>query len=296
MAKLGIIIPTFNRSKYLEKLLINFKKQENCINEIEIFVVVDGSTDDTIPLLAKYFPDVHIVFGDGNWWWTKSINEGLKLAIFKGCTKFLLMNDDTFIDNNFLNIILTQYDLNGRGVLGAISITSQEPFNIFYSGIKEVNWITAKFTRYHSFSHIYSKEVKGVYKTLFIPGRGMLFDKEVIDKIGFFRDNLFPQYFADFDFTYSANKAGFSTNITWDVPIFSHVELTAKGSKTNSNFNQFIKSFFKTMSSNSINGNYRFYREHAGNYFFIGFMMHYFRIIVSFLISKFRKQYKNICL
>lgn len=283
--RLAIIIPTFNRKEYLYKILDNFKNQDYK-GLFKVIVVVDGATDGTIEMLKNNFSDVDVVIGNGNWWWTKSINEGLKYAINKKYIQFLLMNDDTFIEKYFLTKLMQQYYNVGGGVLGTISITSNKPHKIFYSGIRDVNWITAKFYKYHNFLQPYTKDIFGIHKTLFIPGRGMLFNSDIIDKIGFFQEKKFPQYYSDFAFSYKAFQAGFKVNISWDIPIYSYIELTAKGNRTNSNIGEFIKSFVKPMSANYIKTTFYFYKQFAKGSYFISFLMHYMRIIVSFLRLK----------
>ena len=80
-ADLCIIIPTFNRKKQLSVLLHQFKQQKSNGIRFNIVVVVDGSTDGTIELLESEFPEVIIVKGSGNWWFTRSLNEGCKYAV-----------------------------------------------------------------------------------------------------------------------------------------------------------------------------------------------------------------------
>lgn len=290
MSHLSVIIPTFNRRSHLRELLLNFKAQQNCTTQYTIVVVVDGSTDGTIEMLRDEFPEVEIVMGDGNWWWTKSVNEGLKRAISSGSDLFLLMNDDTIIKSTFLTDYLSQYKAAGRGVLGAISVTNSNPQKIYYSGIKSVNWLTARQVRYHKFYETYTSEIKGVHPTVFIPGRGMLFDRDVLNRIGMFQEVLFPQYYADYDYSFSALKAGFNVNVTWDIPIYSYVELTAKGNKTNSTLIEFLASFMRPNTSNSIKRTWLFFAQHGGLLFPIGVQLHVLRNVVAFLISKFRKE------
>lgn len=290
MSHLSVIIPTFNRCSHLRELLLNFKAQQNCTTQYTIVVVVDGSTDGTIEMLRDEFPMVKVVMGDGNWWWTRSINEGLKYAISIGSDLFLLMNDDTIIKPTFLAEYLSQYRAAGGGVLGAISVTNSNPEKIYYSGVQSVSWTTAKQVRYHKFYETYNSHVKGMHSTVFIPGRGMLFGDDVVNRIGLFRDKLFPQYYADYDYSYLALKAGFGVNVTWDTLIYSHIELTAKGNKTNSNFSQFLASFLKPNTSNSAKRTWLFYAQHGGLLFPLGFTLHILRNVVAFLISKIRKE------
>jgi GT2 family glycosyltransferase len=52
--KISIITPTHNRRSSLERLLISIKGQDYPLNDIEVVVVCDGCTDDTVSFLLHY--------------------------------------------------------------------------------------------------------------------------------------------------------------------------------------------------------------------------------------------------
>ncbi|MGX5687383.1 glycosyltransferase family 2 protein [Arcticibacter tournemirensis] len=287
--KLAVIIPTFNRKDYLSSLLSNLIEQDVKDVDLDVIVVVDGSTDGTLELLDNVYPEVSVVLGDGKWWWTKSINEGIEVARNRDNSLFLLMNDDTIIEPSFLRLMIEGYYSSGKGVLGAISVTDSSPHKIFFSGIKKVKWGIAKFYRYHKHFTIYDSSIRGVHPSLFLPGRGMMFDLDVLNKIGMFSEDKFPQYYSDFDFSYRAFINNFNTNVIYDSPIYSFVKLTAEGNKSNSTFIQLLRSFSKPMSSNNFKRTYLFYKRHAGPLFFASVGFHYIRIIGSFFLIKFKK-------
>lgn len=290
MHKLSIIIPTFNRRDILKQLLDSLRVQT--LKAFEIIVVVDGSTDGTDEMLKCEFPDIVVVCGDGNWWWTRSVNEGLKKAVERGNELFLLMNDDTYVGKDFLNIMIRTYEKKG-GILGAISVTSSKPERIFYSGISSVNWFSAKQVRYHKFLDEYTKDIRGVQPTKFIPGRGMLFGKDVIELIGYLKEDLFPQYLADYDFSHTALKAGFPLNVSWSNPVYSFIERTAKGNKTNATLIQFIIAFFKPNTSNNLIHTWRFYKKHGRLLFPFGFVLHVIRNIAGYILASYKGVLKS---
>eukprot|EP01036_Dinobryon_divergens_P040095 gene40095-52967_t len=57
--KVSIVIPTHNRASLLRRALVCVQSQT--LRDKEIVVVVDGSTDDTLSMLAACFPDVKVV-------------------------------------------------------------------------------------------------------------------------------------------------------------------------------------------------------------------------------------------
>jgi len=80
MKKIFFVIPTFNRKDCVKNVLEDIEKQEKGDYEISTIMVVDGSNDGTSEMIKADFPKVHCVFGKGNWWYTRSMNEGFQLA------------------------------------------------------------------------------------------------------------------------------------------------------------------------------------------------------------------------
>ena len=89
------VIPTFNRKDKLNVILTQLASQILLPNlMLEIIVCVDGSTDGTNEMIMEKFPSVHIVSGDGTWWYTKSMNMGFKYAQSLKIDFVLTLNDD----------------------------------------------------------------------------------------------------------------------------------------------------------------------------------------------------------
>ena len=53
MMEASIIIPTYNRAEKLRSCLEALSKQTQPASDFEVIVVVDGSTDDTVEMLAS---------------------------------------------------------------------------------------------------------------------------------------------------------------------------------------------------------------------------------------------------
>ena len=86
--KLFLIIPVFNRKDTLINCLTLLRNQT--FTDFTTIVVDDGSSDGTSGVLKSDFPEVKIVAGDGSWWWSKSINEGIKLRSKASPTNLIL--------------------------------------------------------------------------------------------------------------------------------------------------------------------------------------------------------------
>ena len=95
MIKIAAIIPTFNRKKKLSIILKQLQAQvfQKKIF-LEIVVVIDGSSDGTLEMIKTQYPTVHVVLGNGNWWYTKSMNKGFQYAQKLSPDFILTINDD----------------------------------------------------------------------------------------------------------------------------------------------------------------------------------------------------------
>ena len=61
---------------------------------IDVFLTDDASTDGTTEEIAKRFPQVHIIQGDGNLFWTRGMNKAWQEALKGNYQYYLWLNDD----------------------------------------------------------------------------------------------------------------------------------------------------------------------------------------------------------
>jgi glycosyltransferase involved in cell wall biosynthesis len=112
--KTGIIIPVFNRPQYVkqcfESLALAFYS-----HEVEFYVVNDGSSDPTIPIIVNEFKaqdfKVFIYNHPRNFGVSKAILTGLNEAIKNGCTFLMILDSDAIVKPNFFEVL---FDLKLR--------------------------------------------------------------------------------------------------------------------------------------------------------------------------------------
>ncbi|MFR8352243.1 MAG: glycosyltransferase family 2 protein [Blautia obeum] len=59
MAKVSIIIPTYNVEMFLDECLESIQRQT--LQDIEIICVNDGSTDHSLEIIKKYAEMIHVL-------------------------------------------------------------------------------------------------------------------------------------------------------------------------------------------------------------------------------------------
>jgi GT2 family glycosyltransferase len=268
MVTIVIIIPTFNRAKKLNILLNQLLKQHFTSLDVNLkfIVVIDGSSDGTLEMLVNKFPEVELLKGNGNWWYTKSMNEGFKYSQKFKPDFILTMNDDIEVNSEFISILLKDYkSLKIKdAVLGSISISNNKdaPY-ILFAGVKRHLRVGCKSEYYiEPLKEIYSKEIKGLHKTTELPGRGILIPNNVLKDLEYF-DEGFPQYGSDTDFCFRARKKGIPVYISWNAIVKVNLKTTRIRSQSGINsFKQKVSDMFDKHSHQNLYKFIKFQKRH----------------------------------
>lgn len=251
MKKIGVIIPTHNRKEHLKTVLDCVNAQNTEGLHLEIIVVVDGSTDGTLEMLEKEYGSAHVIRGDGNWWFTKSLNKGLDyISTQKVKLDYILtINDDIIIPNDYISVLLkTIKTLPANSILGSVSVSSLDENVKTFTGLKKLNRIIFKYYKYTDNDWIKSN----IFQSVVLPTRGIVFPYSLIEVIGKF-DISFPQYGSDYDFILRAKQAGYNAYITNATYIVEFQELTSNG---NPRLNKSLKNYLKQLFFNPYSSNY----------------------------------------
>ena len=279
-----IVIPTFNRIKYCLECIKSIK-QQTC-KKFQIVVVDDGSTDNTSAILKSEFPEILVLAGTGDLWWTGATNMGCAFALNKGAQLILTLNDDLILDKYYLEQLLQSHRQQPNSLIGSLSISLEPVPKLLYAGEISCNYWTAKTKKRGKLLSPYQFNLKGLQETIVLPGRGTLIPRIVFDKIGLFDNKNFPQYAADNDFSLRAKDQGYKLFINTEAIIFSRYECTGAGNfGLKEDLLTFIKSFFTFNSPNFLPVSIKYeYRHHPFKlYFPVYFAIDTMRKIGSFL-------------
>lgn len=107
---LAVIMTCFNRrEKTLTCLRLLEEQVDIKIRKLHIYLVDDGSTDNTAEEVAKRFPEVRILKGDGNLFWNRGMHLAFSNSIKHNYDYYLWLNDDTHLYRNALSLAFSSY-------------------------------------------------------------------------------------------------------------------------------------------------------------------------------------------
>lgn len=116
--KAAILMTCFNRKEKTISCLETIYAQTNLAGlEFEIYLVDDASTDGTSEAVAKAFPEVFILQGNGALYWNGGMNMAWRAAEKDGFDCYLLINDDVALFSDALSVMFDAF-LEGYGQCG----------------------------------------------------------------------------------------------------------------------------------------------------------------------------------
>jgi len=226
--KVFVVIPVHNRIEATIPCLVSLAKQT--YSNFEVIVVDDGSVDDTSRTTKKRFPSVKIIKGPGNWWWTRSMYEGVQYALENGeKTDYVLtMNNDCYFNPNYLKNIVEGNKKFPGSITGSLIVSAENPKKVIDAGIL-INWKTATIfgvTEKVSDNLKFFTDREAIFDFDTLPGKGTLVPFEVFEKIGNFNFRMLPHYIGDYEFFCRAKRRGFKLTITSKARLYNFIRLT----------------------------------------------------------------------
>ena len=242
----------------------------------DITVVDDGSTDGSSEAIARAFPDVRILKGDGDLWCNGSFNLAIERCLENGSDLFLLLNNDNVIAPDALGYLVETHQLLNAPIVGSLVGYLHKPDTISYAG-KLIDWKKGQNILIHNRMKI--KDIKHeVINVDFLGFQGVLISKVVFESIGLFDDKNFKHYSGDTDFYLRAKKAGFKVVVDTRSVVWDDIEIKG-GTGVAPTLRAFIKELNNIKSLSHLPTRYRFYKRHAPQFWAMPFGKYYFRLL-----------------
>jgi len=220
MKKVFLVILNWNGGKMTLNCLKSLKAIKNDNFSIEVIVIDNGSTDDSIKRIQKAEPMIVILENKDNLGFAEGNNVGIKYALEKGADYICLLNNDTRVKPDFLEELVKEAQSDEKiGLVGG-KIYFEKGYEFFKNKYSEsergkVIWYAGGLIDWNNIyaSHRGVDEVDtGQYdqttETEYVNGCLMLGTREVFKKVGLF-DKRYYLYFEDADLSLRAKRRGF---------------------------------------------------------------------------------------
>ncbi|MBU1075142.1 glycosyltransferase family 2 protein, partial [Patescibacteria group bacterium] len=187
---LSIIIVSYN-TKQLLKECLNSINDQNHNKEVEIIVVDNASSDETVKMVKEYFPEIKLIENDKNMGFGVANNQGA--AIARG-EYLLLINSDTALEKNALNkMIAAAEKYEDAGAIGFKIMNSDRSlqsscgnFPTLWNIIAEALFLDRIFKPKSSYHILNEKKYQNKFNPDWVSGSCFMIKKKVFDKVSGF--------------------------------------------------------------------------------------------------------------
>lgn len=215
--KLHIIIPNYNGAHFLTNCLNSLRRQT--YQNFRITVVDNGSSDESVTLLQRHYPEVNILKLPYNKGFAAAANVGIQESKEP---YVMLLNNDTIVKHNciekMMNAILSD---NRIFSVGAHILSMNAPhltdtigdfYTLFgYAFCRGQGLASARFALHHK-NHIPSFTNCGC---------AVIYRRSLLEKTGLFDEHFFA-YLEDVDLGFRARKMGYKNVVCPEAHIFHY--------------------------------------------------------------------------
>jgi len=239
--KIWICIPVFNRIEFTLKCLVSLEAQT--YKNFAVVICDHGSTDGTTARINQDFQDVVVLNADSGLWWTGAMNRCVSYVLQHADAEDYLftLNNDTELPPDYLAQLAANSRKYPDAVLTSVihDIATGDRVSIGH----RQNWLTAKAIAL-TFEKDHLPGDDNVIAVTHASGRGTLFPVRVFRQLGLYDEQHLPHYFADYDFSIKADRAGFPLYVCSNCQVFSYVDATGMTEIRNRfSFKNFINYF-----------------------------------------------------
>lgn len=203
--KWAIILLQWNNGSETIECLESLKKIT--YPHFEIILVDNGSTDGSLEKVRNLYPQLQFVSNSENLGFAEGNNRGISLAKERGAEMILLLNNDTVVAPDLLEVFSkASVDYPEAGVFGAKIYFYDEPATLWYAG-GEVDQKTGRCFHIGCGKADTEKKYNQLLDTGYACGCALAFKTSLLEMIGY----LDPQYFLiweEIDFCKRITSAG----------------------------------------------------------------------------------------
>lgn len=214
--RVEIVAPVHNRREITLQCLRSLARLDAACLDAHVIIVDDGSTDGTGEAIAREFPEVQIVRGDGNLWYTEGTNVGVRAALERDPEFILMINDDAVFDSGFLRSMVETAKRHERSIVGSLLLLWDTPHRLFQVAPVWDTW-------FGDWRHWYRQTVWTIpdkpWEVDIIVGNCVLVPAAAFKEFGLMDSRKYPN-FGDAVFTPKLKRAGWKLLIDPAARVF----------------------------------------------------------------------------
>jgi len=230
--KIYIIIATWNSEKYLSDLFLSLHDMDYPKDSWHLVVVDNGLRDKTSDIIGQWQVKMHnfdkVIYNEENTGFAAANNQGIVFALKNNPDYIVLLNDDTIVEPNWLNMIIKEMEQNK-------SIGLAQPLITRYPEINKINTFGNSY-QYLGFGFCHGEgessnsfDVKS-YQPAYLSFSAVIIRPEVFRQIGLLDENYFS-YHEDSDFCFRARLQNWNLLAVKDAIVHHHYKFPVKKNK-----------------------------------------------------------------
>lgn len=185
--KISAIVVTYNatRNNWLHKCLDSL---QNATVKTNIIVIDNASTDDTVNIIKKQYPEITLIESPTNLGFGKANNIGLENALRNGADYFFLLNQDAWVESETLQKLIQGFEKNkDYGIVSPLHLNGEGSALDFNFS----NYISPNHCKNLYSDYVLNKVENRIYESGFINAAAWLVSKECLRKVGGFSPTFF---------------------------------------------------------------------------------------------------------
>ena len=236
-----------NADKKIAVIIINWKKYDftlNCIDSVLKssyknfkIILIDNESQNSFPDEINKSEKIHIIKNKNNEGFARANNQGIKYSIKNGFDYILLLNNDTVIKNDLLDLLIKYSNTSNKKII--------QPLILNYDGSKiwnaggTINNFFGTFQTLKKGKSFKNFKIKRNF-TEWFTGCCVLIDSDVFKDIGYFDERFFA-YYEDIDFSIRLKKMGYSLALMTDSYLQHYESASSKSiNQTEGNLSPYV--------------------------------------------------------
>ena len=207
LKKVFIIIVTYNGKQWYDRCFTSLRLSEL---PVQIVVVDNASSDDTVEYIHTHFPEVYLMASEVNLGFGQGNNKGIRYALENDADYVFLLNQDAWIEPDTISKLLFVHKENPQyGILSPMHVNADK--TSIEKGL--INYVAdLKITDPQWICDLYFGRLKDVYDTYYVNAAAWLLPRKTLEIVGGF-DPIFFHYGEDDNYMHRVKYHGMKIGI-----------------------------------------------------------------------------------